>query len=119
MNGSVSILKENSQGVSPWMSGRVPDLFSEQTGGVALILVIWVVIILMAIVGEFSYSMRTELNIAKNFKEEEEAYQLALAGIEQAKVEILSSKESTYIYLNDENILTFEGGDEVPVRNGL
>jgi hypothetical protein len=53
----------------------IPSL-RDASGAVALILVMWVMVILIAIVGEFSYSMRTELNITRNFKEEEEAYQL-------------------------------------------
>ncbi|NOZ68964.1 MAG: hypothetical protein GXP46_06910 [Deferribacteres bacterium] len=36
--------------------------FTDNRGGVALILVIWVMVILVAIVGEFSYSMRTALS---------------------------------------------------------
>jgi hypothetical protein len=52
----------------------IPSL-RDASGAVALILVMWVMVILIAIVGEFSYSMRTELNITRNFKEEEEAYQ--------------------------------------------
>jgi general secretion pathway protein K len=90
----------------------------DEKGGVALILVLWVMVILVAIVGEFSYSMRTEVNITRNFKEEEEAYQLALAGIERAKIEILSAKESSYVYLNENGVLVFEKGDEEPVREG-
>jgi general secretion pathway protein K len=93
-------------------------VLENEKGGVALILVLWVMVILVAIVGEFSYSMRTEVNITRNFKEEEEAYQLALAGIERAKIEILSAKDSSYVYLNEDGILIFEKGDEEPVREG-
>jgi general secretion pathway protein K len=77
-------------------------------------------VILIAIVGEFSYSMRTELNITRNFKEEEEAYQSALAGFELAKIEILSAEEPYHVYLNDEETLVFreEEEDEEPVREG-
>ncbi len=79
-----------------------------EAGGAAIILVVWVMVILVAIVGEFSYSMRTEIDIIRNFKEEEEAYQMALAGIETAKMEIiLSEKEQSKVYLNDEGILLF------------
>jgi general secretion pathway protein K len=98
MNASVNIFKDKS--------------------GVALILVIWVMVILIAIVGEFSYSMRTEINITRNFKEEEESYQLALSGIERAKIEILSAKEPLYTYLSEEGILIFSEGDENPERKG-
>jgi len=94
------------------------EMRKNQKGGVALILVIWLMVVLIAIVGEFSYSMRTEINITKNFKEEEEAYQLALAGIERAKLEIISAKMSSYIYLNKDGILVFGGGEESPERKG-
>ncbi len=93
-------------------------LLKDKKGGVALILVLGVMVILTAIVGEFSYSMRTELNIVRNFKEEEESYQLALAGIERAKIEILSIKASTYMYLNEEGILVFGEKDENLLRKG-
>ena len=89
-----------------------------EAGGVALVLVLWVMVVLIAIVGEFSYSMRTEINITRNFKEEEEAYQLALAGIEQAKIEILSVKEPAVMYLNEEGILVLDEEAEEPGREG-
>jgi len=90
-------------------------LLKDNKGGVALILVIWIIVMLMAIVGEFTYSMRTELNITKNFKEEEEAYQLALAGIEHAKMEILTAKGPTYL---KDGILILNQADEEPLRKG-
>ena len=88
--------------------------------GVALILVLWVMVILVAIVSEFAYSMRTELNIPRNFKEEEESYQLALAGIECAKMEIILAKNSLYAYLTEDGILVFqkEKEEEIPERKG-
>jgi general secretion pathway protein K len=85
-------------------------------GGVALILVVWVMIILVAIVGEFSYSMRTEINITRNFKEEAQTYQLALAGIESAKFEILSAEKPADIYVNENGILLFNQDEEEPER---
>ncbi len=91
-------------------------LFRDNKGGVALILVIWVMVILVAVVGEFSYSMRTEINIVKNFKEEEEAYQLALAGIESAKAEILTAAEPADMYVNENGILIFNQEKEEPER---
>ncbi len=98
--------------------------FKNKRGAVTLVLVIWVMVVLIAIVGEFIYSMRTELKIARNFKEEEESYQSAIAGIELAKLEILSVKDPTYVHFNDEGILAFkaEGEDEAEAesysRNG-
>jgi len=62
---------------------------------------------LLVIVGEFSRTMKTELNITRNFKEEEEAYQLAVAGFEQAKMEILSVSYNPYVYLDDDGAVTF------------
>ncbi|MDP3297869.1 MAG: type II secretion system protein GspK [Thermodesulfovibrionia bacterium] len=96
------------------------NLLKNERGGVALILVLWVMVILTAIVGEFAYSMRTELNITRNFKEEEESYQLALAGIESAKMEILLAKNSLYVYLTEDGILVFkkEKEEEIPERKG-
>ncbi len=91
-----------------------------ESGGVALVLVVWVIVVLTAIVGEFSYSMRTEVNITRNFKEEEEAYQLALAGVELAKFELLSVKKSEVMYLDENGVLTFgeEEEEEKPERKG-
>ena len=94
------------------------NLLKNERGGVALILVLWVMVILVAIVGEFAYSMRTELNITRNFKEEEESYHLALAGVERAKIEILSAKDASYTYLNEDEILVFKKDDENPERQG-
>lgn len=91
---------------------------TSEKGGVALILVVWVLVILIVIVGEFSYSMRTELNIMRNFKEEEEAYQLALSGIELAKIELIAANNSTYVYLNEDGIMAFGNKDENPLREG-
>ena len=93
-------------------SGAICD----ETGGVALILVVWVIVVLTAIVGEFSFTMRTEINIVRNFKEEEEAYQLALAGIEKAKLELLSINKSEAMYLNEEDMLMFGDEEEAPSR---
>lgn len=84
-----------------------------EKGGAALILVVWVMVILVAIVGEFSWSMRTEIEIVRNFKEEEESYQLALAGMETAKAEMLSSYEPSKMYVSAEGVLIFDqDGDE-------
>lgn len=90
--------------------------FTDQTGGVALVLVIWVIVVLIAIVGEFSYSMRTEINITRNFKEEEEAYQLALAGVQQAKAEILNAKDLSRMYVDGNDVLIIDPDEEAPER---
>lgn len=100
------------------MNDRGKNIISDSSGGVALILVIWVMIVLIAIVTEFSYSMRTELNITKNFKDEEEAYQLALAGIEYAKAEMMSAGIIHEVSLNEDGVLIFDRDAPEPVRAG-
>jgi len=92
--------------------------FTDRSGGVALVLVIWVIVVLIAIVGEFSYSMRTEINITRNFKEEEEAYQLALAGFEQAKAELLNAKDISRMYVDANDVLIIDPDEEAPERKG-
>jgi len=93
------------------------DILHNERGGVALVIVIWIMVVLIAIAGEFSYTMRTEINISRNLKEEEEAYQLALAGIEQAKLEIMSAQTNAVVYLNEEKMLVF--GIDTEDKEGL
>jgi general secretion pathway protein K len=107
--------------VPVYMTGtfKAKKLAGDETGGMAVILVIWIVVILMAMVSEFTYSMRTEITITKNFKEEEEAYQLALAGVERAKLELLSANDLRGIHFNEDNVLILSPDDEtLPERKG-
>jgi general secretion pathway protein K len=60
--------------------------------GIALVLILWVLALLSVIAGEFSYAMRTEVNITRNFKEESEAYYLALAGLNRAIGELVRNQ---------------------------
>ncbi len=60
--------------------------------GIALFLVLWVLILLSVIVGEFSHAMRTEINIARNFRDEAQAYYFAQAGIYQAIFELIKTE---------------------------
>ena len=64
--------------------------------GVALIMVLWVVTILCVIVLEFSFAMRTEVRITKNFQEELQLYALAEGGIQRAIAEL--------VYKNDPKV---------------
>ncbi|MGB9499672.1 MAG: general secretion pathway protein GspK [Dissulfuribacterales bacterium] len=57
--------------------------------GVALLMVLWVLMLLTVIVSEFCYSMRTRVNITRNFKESTQAYYIAVAGFNHAVVEII------------------------------
>ena len=57
--------------------------------GIALFLVLWVLALLSVIVGEFCFAMRTEVNVTRNFKEQTEAYYIALAGLNRAIGELI------------------------------
>jgi general secretion pathway protein K len=77
------------------MSSKFPFRIAH-SHGVALIIVLWVTTILSVIVLEFCFAMRTEVNIAKNFKEETQLYAIAKGGVQRAIAEM--------IYKNDPRI---------------
>ena len=52
-------------------------------------MVLWVLMLLTVIVGEFCYTMRTRVNITRNFKESTQAYYIAVAGLNEAIEEII------------------------------
>lgn len=62
--------------------------------GIALFLVLWVLVLLSVIVGEFCYAMRTEATVARNYKEQREAYYIALAGLNRAVAELMKKEAS-------------------------
>jgi len=55
----------------------------------ALVLVLWVLALLSVIVLEFCFSMRTEVNITRNFKEAGQLYYFAHGGIQRAIAELI------------------------------
>ncbi len=57
--------------------------------GVALMVVLWVLVLLIALATEFAFSMKGEVNTTRNYKEDIQAYHLAKAGIHMAMAEIL------------------------------
>ena len=65
-----------------------------QEKGVALFMVLWVLILLSAIVTEFCFAMRTEVNMVRNFKEQTEAYYIALAGLNRAIMELIRNENT-------------------------
>ena len=67
----------------------------QSESGIALMLVLWVLALLSIIVFEFSYTMRIEATITKNFKEGERSYYLAQAGINRAFIELIKTQRST------------------------
>jgi general secretion pathway protein K len=66
---------------------RMNKVFTNK--GVALLMVLWVLMLLTVIVSEFCYSMRTRVNITRNFKESTQAYYIAVAGFHRTVVEII------------------------------
>jgi general secretion pathway protein K len=83
---------------------------SPREKGIVLFMVLWVLILLSVIATEFCFTMRTEVNMVRNFKEQTEAYYIALAGLNRAVYELLrneSSPEKKKL-LADENEETLE-----------
>ena len=52
-------------------------------------MVLWVIAILSVVVLEFCFAMRTEVNIAKNFKDELQLYAIAEGGVQRAIAELI------------------------------
>jgi general secretion pathway protein K len=61
--------------------------------GIALVFVLWILVLLTAIVAEFAYSMRTEVNITRNFKEATQAHYIAQAGVSRTVVELIRNTD--------------------------
>ncbi|GEM_PF-659480 len=59
--------------------------------GLALVVVLWILAFLSVVFTAFTFSMRTELAAAGNFKQEAEAYYLAEAGVYRAAAEIINA----------------------------
>ncbi len=57
--------------------------------GVVLIMVLWVMIALSVVAMEFSFAMRTEVNITKNFQEDLQLYALAEGGVQRGTLEMV------------------------------
>ena len=67
----------------------ISDSEFRNSSGVALIMVLWVITILTVVALEFSFAMRTEVNITKNFKEELQLYGIAQGGVQRAIAELI------------------------------
>jgi general secretion pathway protein K len=68
--------------------------------GIALMIVLWVLVLLMALATEFAFSMKMEVNTTRNYKEDTESYYLAKAGINLALAELL--KNASFHSIHDE-----------------
>ena len=94
--------------------------------GVALMMVLWVMVFLTVIVSEFAHSMRVEVNITRNFKEEAEALSLSEAGLNLAFAEILrdldylgSDKDGDSVFMKKGSEANKENMEDKPVRKGI
>ncbi len=73
---------------------------TRQTGGmrnskgVVLVMVLWVTAILSVMALEFSFAMRTEVNVARNYKEQSELQAMAEGGIQRAVAEMIYKHDS-------------------------
>ncbi len=52
-------------------------------------MVLWVLMLLTVIVGEFCFTMKTRVNITRNFKESTQAYYIAVAGLNRAIEQVI------------------------------
>jgi general secretion pathway protein K len=69
--------------------------------GIALMIVLWVLVLLMALATEFAFSMKMEVNTTRNYKEDAESYYLAKAGLNLALAELF--KDSSFHSIHDEH----------------
>lgn len=74
-------------------------LNSDQSG-IALMIVLWVLVLLIALATEFAFSMKMEVNTTRNYKEDTESYYLAKAGLNLALAELL--KKARFHSIHDE-----------------
>lgn len=63
----------------------------EAEHGMALVVVLWILAFLGVIFITFTFSMRTELAAASNFREQAESYYIAEAGVYRAAAEIMNA----------------------------
>ena len=62
--------------------------------GIALIMVLFVLVFLSVIVMEFCFTIRMEATVTRNFKEGEEAYFCAQAGLNKAIIELMKAQSA-------------------------
>ena len=85
---------------------------------------LWIMVLLIAIVTEFSFTMRTEINITRNTKEDTQAYYLALAGYNRAIGELIENQnywmqDGTIFFGKSPSIRTDQGElfeEKKPIR---
>jgi general secretion pathway protein K len=96
------------------LKGDRKDSLNEH--GVALLLTIWILALLSVIVGEFCHAMRTEVNIARNFKEKTEAYYVARAGLMIAVAELIKIETSPPLLVSVEETQPLDDEEKIDWR---
>jgi len=89
--------------------------------GIALVFVLWVVTLLSVIVGEFCYTMRTEVNITRNFKDTTQARYIARAGINAALINAIAAGSGSQSEETETEEVTWRINaetPEIPFANG-
>ena len=87
-----------------WQQRNDTKMFKANSG-IALMLVLWVLALLSIMVFEFCYTMRIEATITKNFKEGEQSYYLAQAGINRALIELIKAQSSVKKFAGSKDTL--------------
>ncbi len=64
--------------------------------GVALVMVLWVITILSVAVLEFSFAMRTEVNITRNYHEQLKLYAAAQGSLQRAVAELILKQDPRF-----------------------
>lgn len=65
---------------------------SGDQAGIALLIVLWVLVLLSVIAGEFSYTMTNQVRMVSNFKESAQAYYMSVGGVNQAIYHLLQAE---------------------------
>ncbi|MFH1148517.1 MAG: general secretion pathway protein GspK [Pseudomonadota bacterium] len=99
-NGKNALQVLTDAGERITVNGYMPAL---KKNGIALIAVLWVIALLTVMALEFSYAMRTEVDIWTNYKDELKGYFLARAGVERALLEITRFHKTGTAVLAQEN----------------
>ncbi len=89
---------------------RTCEKYLSSQKGVALLMVLWVLMLLTVIVGEFCFTMRTRVNITRNFKESTQAYYIAVAGLNKAIEQIIRQE-----IMPQKRVTVDEGSEEEQV----
>jgi len=83
---------------------------TKNENGIALLLVLWIIALFAVICAEFSSTMHTESVIVRNYKDGEQAYYTAEAGINRAIIELERASKTT-----GQNTAEDEGQEEPEV----